>query len=182
MEQFRPGPDHGHHTTGDSIMEQFKPVPDFDNYDIGNYGTVWNTRTNKIQARSLTQHEDLKVTLVNEEGRITFSVRVLVAEAFVDPEDDKSNTVIVLDNDRTNVVYTNLAWRPRWFAWKYSRQCNHDKPEHYVSLPVLNLERNIRYSSIVDCGMKEGLLFDDIWRSINTGDRIYPTGSVYGFA
>ena len=154
-------------------------IPEFPFYTVSNDGIVWNTRYGQPQAHSYTQHGDPKVTLTNYDGRATLSVRVLVAEAFVPRPDDLSDTVILLNNDRTDLRAENLAWRPRWFAWNYAHQFKKDFPPHYHNIPVVNLETGQEYPSIIICGMLEGLLFDDIWRSTNTGDRIYPSGTNY---
>lgn len=154
-------------------------IPDFPFYTISEDGQVWNVRFGHPQQRSLTAHGDLKVTLTNYYTRMTFSVRVLVAEAFVEPPDDLSDTVIIKNNDRADLRSENLAWRPRWFAWQYSRQFKKDQPDYYHNVPIINTRTGAKYTCIVNCAVSEGLLFDDIWRSANLGDRIYPSGDTY---
>ena len=163
------------------MQEVFSVIPEFPMYQIGSMGTVWNRRTDSRQAVSRTQQGDFKVGLVNDDDRFTLSVRVLVAEAFVDRPDEFSDTVIVLNDDKSDVRADNLAWRPRWFAWKYNRQFKVPFPAHYTDLEVRNIDTGFVYKSIIDCGTSEGLLFDDVWQSINLGKPIYPTGAIYEF-
>jgi NUMOD4 motif len=169
------------------MHEVWQSIQGYPKYMISNYGNVFNERTNKVMATSKTLQGDLKVTMVNGTSRITRSIRVLVAEAFVPkPYIDggaeaslNCDTVIVLDNNKNHISADNLAWRPAWFAQKYNRQFKSMYPEYFYTREVLNVEDNIVYGSILECGVKEGLLFEDVVRSASTGDRIFPTGSSY---
>jgi hypothetical protein len=140
-------------------------------------------------AESTTRQGDLKVTLSKNGERVTRSVRVLVAEAFVAKpptvegfhKSSIPDTVIVLDNDKDNLIASNLAWRPAWFAWKYARQFQPSYRPEFYSKRVMNLSTRRTYSSILEAGVTEGLLFDDIFRSAVTGCHIYPTQTNYVF-
>lgn len=159
-------------------------IPGFPEYQVSPTGDVLNLRTGKFMALSKTMQGDLKVTIVNEEERVTRSIRVLVAEAYVDPPESgtPSDTVIVLNNNKTDIRPDNLAWRPEWFAQRYARQFKASYPDYYYNRPILNEKTNVRYSSILECCMKEGLLFDDVSRSCKVGGRIFPSGASYQFA
>jgi len=139
-------------------------------------------------AKSRTMQGDYKVTLVQYGVRLTRSIRVLVAEAFVDPPyfgpSDYGvfcDTVIMLDNNKENTFAPNLAWRPSWFAWKYSRQFVEDQPESYYIKRVSNVDNSKGYPSIIDAAIKDGLLFEDVWKSATMGTAVYPTGAHYIF-
>jgi hypothetical protein len=108
------------------------------------------------------------------------SVALLVAEAFVEPPDELCDNVILLDGDLQNVAASNLALRPRWFAWKYARQLRTDNSSfHLISIYSVSLDRY--YPSIFDCGTEHGLLFSDILRSGNVGTGVYPYGWRFEF-
>jgi hypothetical protein len=169
--------------------EEWIPIKGMGNYLINNYGSVYNRRLERLMSESRTMQGDYKVTLSEGGVRLTRSVRVLVAEHFVakptiSPGFHKSaipDTVIVLDNDKSNLYYRNLAWRPAWFAQKYSRQFKPVYPSEYYSKQILNLQTGEVYSSIIEAGIKEGVLFDDLLTSALQGVAIYPTRSVYCF-
>lgn len=154
-------------------------IPEFPNYEVSNYGLIFNLKTKETMSVSATNHGHLKVSLVNETGRHTRSVALLVASAFVAVPNPLCDQVILLDGDLRNVAADNLAWRPNWFSWRYTRQLREQGPRYYYTLPVLNVRTNVLYDSIYHAGIEDGLLFDDIWRSTYTGDSVYPTQGVF---
>jgi hypothetical protein len=172
------------------IEEEWLPIKDNPDYLISNYGRVYNSRQNQMMAESKTPQGDRKVTLSTNGDRVTRSIRVLVAEAFVAPPEmmpthhpsAHPDTVIMLDNDQDNVVVWNLAWRPRWFAHKYARQFKVHQPSYYYENIVINVDTIERYANIVAVGTTEGVLFDDVFRSITMGEVVYPTNSRFIFA
>lgn len=163
------------------MSEEWRPIPEFPHYQISNYGQVYNTRTQSVMRTSLNNYGHVKITLKSwrTSERFTRQVSLLVAEAFVEPPNWMCDSVIILDGDFSNVVATNLAWRPKWYAWKYTHQLKVQQPLHYRNLIIYNEDLDFHYNSIVDAGMIEGLLFDDIWRSTYTGAEIFPYGHVY---
>lgn len=170
------------------MEEEWKSIRDYPSYSISSFGEVLNHRTDKLMAKSKTMQGDYKVTLVDYNERVTRSIRVLVAEAFVDPpyfvtyqDEVHCDTVIILDNNKENIMVGNLAWRPSWFAWKYHRQFIEDQPEGYYTKRVDNVETGKGYPSIIDAGTKQGLLFEDLWRSATVGTEVYPSGHHYEF-
>ena len=156
------------------IDQMWEDIPEFPNYEISNWGLVYNKRRNSVMRSSLNTHGHVKISLVNWSGRHTRSVALLVAEAFVISPDPLCDTVVLLDGVLTNVMAENIAWRPKWYAWKYVRQLKTPQPIHYRNLAVVNVVTGDRYSSIIEAGMKEGLLFSDIWRSTYSGSLTYP--------
>lgn len=165
----------------ETVEEEWKDIPEFTNYLISNLGRIYNVRRDVFMATSLTPFGHVKITLKSEwDGfRYTRSVAQMVAEAFVEPPEPLCDHVAILDGDFTNVAAYNLVWRPYWFVYKYTRQLKVQQPLHFKNLPVCNVETGVVYDSIVEAGMLEGLLFEDIWRSTYTGAALYPDGSVF---
>jgi hypothetical protein len=162
------------------VIEVWKNIPEFPYYDISNLGNIWNRRRDKMMSVSLNNHGHVKITLMAPDRvRHTRSVAQLVADAFVDPPSLLCDHLIVLDGDFTNIRADNLSWRPQWFAWKYTRQLKEPQPNHYRNLPIENVVTGEVYDSVIDAGIKEGLLFNDIWRSTYSGDAIYPFGHIF---
>lgn len=162
-------------------MEEFwRPIPEFTNYDISNLGRIYNNKTRSIMSSSVNNHGHVKITLTDHQGRRhTRSVGLLVAEAFVEPPNLLCNQIIVLDGDLTNLRADNLAWRPTWFAWRYTRQLKERQPLHFRNLTVENIETGDVYENIVEAGITEGLLFTHIWESTYKAKPCFPNGSVF---
>lgn len=155
-------------------------IPEFPDYEIDASGQIYNSRTRQVMRTSLTNHGHTKITLMApDRSRHTRSVAVLVADAFVQPPNEFCDRVVVLDGNFANVAAHNLVWRPQWFAWKYTRQLKSDQPLHYQNLRVANVNDNVEYISIIQAGMAEGLLFDDVWRSTYSGAPIFPYGAIF---
>lgn len=159
---------------------EWRTINEFPDYEVSNKGDIYNSKQRMMMRISYTNFGNAKITLADQNGnRRTRSVTQLVGDAFVRPMNGLCDSLIVLDGDFSNMAAENLAWRPRWFAWKYTHQLKTPQPNHYRNLPVLDTKHDVEYDSIIVAGMTEGLLFDDIWRSTHTGAAIYPTGSVF---
>lgn len=165
----------------DVIDEVWVSIPDFEYYKVSSLGRIYNERFDHIMSVSYTNHGHAKITLLSPDlgERFTRSVANLVAEAFVEKPNSQCDEVILLDGDLSNVAAYNLAWRPRWYAWKYTHQMKTPQPRHYKNLGVMNVVTGERYSCVVEAGMAEGLLFELIWRSTYTRERLFPTGAAF---
>ncbi len=163
------------------IDEVWQTIPEFSNYQISNLGRVYNIKQGHIMSTSLTNHGHVKITLKSDwsSERFTRSVAQMVAEAFVEPPSLFCDTVIILDGNFSNVSASNLVWRPRWYTWKFTRQLKVHQPIYYKNLIVHNIVTDSYYESVMEAGMTEGLLFDDIWRSTYTGAALFPDGSIF---
>lgn len=161
--------------------EVWQQIPDFPAYSVSTWGRVCNNETDRIMSVSRTNFGHMKITLYDvTDSRRTMSVALLVAEAFVEPPDELSDNVILLDGDLQNVVASNLALRPRWFAWKYTRQLRINNPSFHL-IPIYNVSLGRFYPNIFDCGTEHGLLFSDILRSANAATGVYPYGWQFEF-
>lgn len=162
------------------MEEIWRPILEFTNYDISNLGRVYNNKARMMMSTSQNNHGHTKITLTDHRGvRHTRSVALLVAEAFVEAPNLLCDQVVVLDGDLTNLRADNLAWRPTWFAWKYTRQLKELQPLHFHNLMVENIETGDLYENVIQAGMTEGLLFQHIWESTYKAKPCFPTGSVF---
>lgn len=159
--------------------EEWSEIEGFPRYLISTEGRVFNKQTNRDMRVSLSNYGHPKISLLTDNGRYTRSVPFLVASAFLEPPNDLCDRVIHLNGDFEDYRAENLAWRPRWFVWKYTHQLKAVQPAYYRNLPVTNLKTGVTYENIVEAGMAEGLLFEQIWHSTYSGDPVYPYGSVW---
>lgn len=160
------------------MNDDWTQIKDFPNYAINKTGDIININTSRPVRQSRTQHGVVKVNLTRDGKQETRSVKVLVALTFVKGLTDEFDTPIHLDNNQDNNHYRNLAWRPRWFAWKYARQFV-DMSDIQLTGPILEVTTGIVYPNIVAAATKNGLLFVHIWRSIRNDESTFPNGLDY---
>lgn len=159
---------------------------EFPGYRISTLGQIINIRNDRLVRPSLTKDGTLKVNLYDQGIPKTRSVKVLVADAFIQrPRGHRFNTPIHKDGDHLNVRVDNLLWRPRPFAWKYHEQFNDIPERHTKRLSVVEVTEGIHYECVYDAAVDNGLLFRDIWKSsalYNLNDEYpttFPTGQVF---
>lgn len=167
--------------------EVWKTITDFPIYEISNYGRIHSLLRDMIMKPSKTREGHLKISLYSEwdNSRFTRSVALLVAREFVEIETThitdyhRPTSVIHKDGKFENVHASNLAWRPPWFVWKYTRQMRTIQPSRYYEVPVIEVGSGIRYDSIVEAGVELGMLFQDIWLSCLNGVPYIPNKYVF---
>lgn len=160
------------------MEEQWAQIKEFPNYSISSEGRVRNDDRGRIVKVSRTQQGASKVGLVHSKKQHTRAVNVLVAEAFVSGYSDIFNTPMHLDGDASNNRAENLVWRPRWFAWKYTRQF--ETVNEYNGLgPIKERSSGIVYIDIVSAGVLNGILFEEIAMSLSTKEATWPTWQIY---
>lgn len=158
-----------------SDHEKWRTIPDFPSYEISDWGNIYNRRRRRMMRISHTRRGHAKITLTNGLGlRHTRSVALLVAEAFVTPPNYLCDHVMILNGENSDVRASNLVWRPRGFTRRYFIQIHTHQSLNYKNLPVRNVQTGQEYSCIMDLGIQEGLLFDDIWRSTYSGNNVFP--------
>lgn len=159
--------------------EVSESIEGFPGYEISNHGRVYNLRNGREMVLSPTMNGDLTVGLTRGGHQYRFSVKGLVARAFVEGESDEFNTPTLLDGDKYNLYFKNIVWRPRWFAWKYTRQFSH--PEGwYQQGPIYEITDGVLYESFLDASVRNGILCSDIRQSIYHGEMmVFPTGQVF---
>jgi hypothetical protein len=164
----------------DTYVEVRKPIDGFPNYEITNCGRVFNTKTGREMVLSPTMNGDLTVGLTRYGRQHRFSVKCLVARNFVEGESNLFNTPILLDCDQRNLVANNILWRPRWFAWKYTRQF-HEQHNWYFFGPIADVETLIEYRNYIEVAVTFGLLCSDIMQSIYNQKSVFPTHQQFAY-
>jgi hypothetical protein len=166
---------------GTSMREHWKTIPGFSSYEVNQFGEIYRRDRDLLMKFSHTLAGHVKVSLIcdYDGARYTKGVAQIVAEAFVMRPTPLCTQVVMLDGNLDNIAAENLIWRPPSFAWLYVHQLKTLQPVHYKNLKIRNVDTGVVYNSVIEAGMTEGLLFDDIWRSTYSGARIFPFGMEY---
>ena len=155
------------------------PIEEFPNYEVSNDGIVANAETGRHLVTSKTQAGQIKVGLTDPKGvRRTRLVKHLVARAFVPGESDIYDTPINLDGDQSNNHFTNLVWRPRWFALQWARQntrvAEGGKPHYELPREVLDLDTGEIYPNVVEAAQHTGSAHSEIFISCQMQQITWP--------
>lgn len=165
--------------------EEWTIFNDFPKYEVSNAGVIINRYTEKEVRHSLTQAGQVKVGLVDTSGKQrTVLVKNLVARGFVEGRDEIFNTVISLDGDQTNVHYTNLVWRPRWFALQWARQQTRlqgGEKGYYFMHRVVDLDTGEYYDHPVDASRHTGDAPGEILVGCHNHERVWPSMHRYRY-
>lgn len=163
-------------------MDEFwRELSEFPMYAVSDHGRVMNLGTERVLQISLNNRGQTKVNLNVEGVKYTRAVSVLVAEEFVDGQDETYNTVMHLDLDRVNDRAVNLVWRPRWFVRRYFSQFP-PSPWFNTTRKVVDFNSGYVYLNMVEAALVNGLLLREIYRSLHDGRQVSPTGQIFGFA
>lgn len=169
------------------MREEWRQIPGFPTYEVSELGRVVDTNNDILIAISYTNQGAAKVNLRHGNRQVTRSVKRLVAEAFVHGETMAFDTPIHLDGDQENCSAQNLMWRPRYFAWHYTRQFNNFLDVYNMG-PILELSARGEvleaYSSIEEASVINGLLMHEIWEALHQLDprrKVFPTGQLFSF-
>ena len=92
-------------------MEEWCPIPDFPNYSVSNLGRIKNIITGKI-LRPCVKSGYYHVSLVNDTNKKSFKVHRLIAIAFIENLENKTD-VNHKDKNKLNNDLSNLEWMSR---------------------------------------------------------------------
>lgn len=169
------------------MIEKWEFIYGLDHYQISSIGRVRNVATDRILRTPKNVHGARTVTLRHDGESYGLSVKLLVARAFLprvhwyEQDEDAFDSVIQRDWDQDNCRVENLMWRPRWFVWHYTHQYHRVEDPTY-QVPVVNVDTNASYHTIVGAAMIEGLLMRDVYNSAGMGESIFPTGHSFVWA
>jgi hypothetical protein len=163
-------------------MEDEVVIEEFPDYVIRRDGMVFTAWKHVPRKPSRTQAGAVKITLFRNGLAYTKSLPLLVAKAHLynDFDPDIFDTPIHLDNDPMNNHVDNLAWRPRWFAVKYSRQYWQENYRN-ARTRIEDVDTGVIYDGFVEPCQKYGLLYHDIIESCTRGKSVFPTWKVFRF-
>lgn len=164
--------------------EIWVPVEGFSEYLVSNKGRIMNNWNESIKTPHVNQQSILSVKLHKEGREYRREVALLVAKAFVPKPKGKDSefifdTPINLNRDRSNNSAENLAWRPRWFAVKYHKECS----TFDINLQTLKVKNNEtkKKDTIKNFSEEYGILMIDIYLSCHNHHPVFPTKHTYSF-
>lgn len=158
----------------------YEIIPEFPSYLVSNRGYVVKEIGGPPLTMSPTQYGDLTVGLMKDNYQYRRSVKTLVARAFVAGETEVFDTPVLLDGNRNNLHFKNIAWRPRWHAIAYIKQF--DKQEDWWFLgPIMDMDTKQVYTNFIEAAISTGTLVSDIRNGYLNGTRVFPSGHTFYF-
>lgn len=89
--------------------EDWKAIEEFPDYMVSRFGQIYSKRTNCILQPLNNIDGYICYALTKDKKRKNVNANRLVAEAFI-PNPENKTTVIHIDGDYTNNIWTNLKW------------------------------------------------------------------------
>jgi hypothetical protein len=131
-----------------SRLDEFPP------YEVSDTGLVRNSETGLVLVPSSNGHGITKVTLRKDGETVTRTVPRLVGEEFVDGYEE-GDVIFHIDNDKSNAEWTNLLWKPRWFAQEWATQLKRTKPMREWAIKMMPTQTDIVkiYSDSLACAL-----------------------------
>jgi hypothetical protein len=162
-----------------SSDERWSEISDFPGYSVSDWGRVLNDRTG-FQIKVTRNTKELPIVGLMRNGtQHKRALPLLVARAYVPTirNHKEFDTPINLNGDRTDNHYTNLTWRPLWFARKYHAQFldNHET----IIDPVEDMETGEVYKNSMHAATVNGLLDIEIYMAMTNNTYVWPTGQIF---
>ena len=159
------------------MIETWEPIDDFGypGYSVSSDGRVRNDETDHILRTSVNRQGVVKVGLVEYPGwpQRTVSIARLVATFFLPPPPSPAyDTPVHLDGDFSNNRYTNLMWRPRWFAIRYHRQ--RSGPLYSFMNPIVCIDTDEVFEDCRQAAQHYGMLEESIFLDVTNQDGVWP--------
>lgn len=155
----------------------------FPGYKLSSLGEVRSEKNDKTLKLSSNQYGVVRIGLMkrDESKQVTLSLTRLVAIMFVKGKSPQFNTPINLNGDRSDNTAENLAWRPRWFAVKFFNQFEHSQ-EPLMATKIYDVETNKKYADSREAACDNGLLEEEVMRSVVNGSPCFPTWQIFARA
>lgn len=162
-----------------SKYERWSEIRDFPGYSVSDQGRVMNNKFERLVSLTMNSTGVVMVGLMQDRYQKKRSLPLLVADAFVprDPKKPAFDTVIHLDGRCDNNHYSNLKWRPLWFAREFKRQFT-SNPQIFTS-PVQDVETGEIFENSMHAAIMHGVLAIDVIRSAIENTYVWPTGQIF---
>lgn len=157
--------------------ERWSEISEFPGYEVSDRGKVLNSSTGRYIKPTVNTRNLYMVGLMKQARQHKRSLPLLVARAFVRRPKPEFDTPINLNGDRANNHYTNLAWRPLWFAREYTKQFIDD--HNTFDYPIEDIETGELYKNTMHASTTLGVLDKDICLSMMNNTYVWPTGQIF---
>jgi len=156
------------------MFEIWSQIRDFPEYEVSNTGIVRRVDNGQIIHTTVVSDGSIGVKLSRDGKQHQHLVRRLVADAFVIRENYHCDSVIHRDGDKTNCNRENLAWRPRWFCWKYARQFLGPVPHGWTDFPVRNRTTGQVFTNVMEASYTDATLCEEVYTSCISNRNAFP--------
>lgn len=166
------------------MQEEWRPIKEFPFYSASSEGRIRNDFTGHILSKRMNK-TGVYMSSLEDEGKFqrVRSVAKLVADTYLDPPpEDRFNTIIHLDADRSNCRADNLAWRPRPFAIKYHRRIAQGNPYSDEEARVLCKTTGEYFNDPYEAGVYFGLVPITIELDIINQRGVWPLFHLFEWA
>jgi hypothetical protein len=150
---------------------QWRRIQEFPRYSVSDQGQVRNDESERLLSTIRTRNGNVSVSLWNDNRQHGRSLPLIVATAFVPKPQPTFNTPIHLNSWLHDNRASNLAWRPLWFAQKFTQQFNKDLGD---AAPVKNITTGQIYDSVWDVVYEQGVLYNDVIKAIYHKTYVFP--------
>lgn len=161
------------------VEERWEIIQGFSRYAVSTHGRIKIVGHDQIRRINVNQRGMPMTFLIDDHGvRHTKLLPRLVAEHFIPQPDERFDTPINLNGDRSNCHVANLLWRPRPFAIRFNRQYNWDI-FHGDETRLLLLDTEEEFESVRQPVRRFGLVCTDVWANARTRSPVWPTQQRY---
>jgi hypothetical protein len=157
--------------------ERWSEISDFPGYEVSDWGRVLNSSTGRYIKPTVNTRKLYMVGLMKNAIQHKRSLPLLVARAYVRQPSPEYDTAVNLNGDRANNHYTNLVWRPLWFAREFAKQFIDD--HETVDVPIEDIETGEIYKNSMHASTTLGVLDKHIRLSMMCNTYVWPTGQIF---
>ena len=153
------------------MQERWLPISEFPGYSVSNMGNVFNDEAEHPIVVSLNQFGIPHVGLTKNGIQYRRGLAHLVAKTFIRNPNERFDTPINMNGDRTDCRVDNLAWRSRWFAIHFFREMATNM--QLIDEPIVDSEGR-HYKGSRHAAEYLGVLESDIFKSLEEGRPVPP--------
>lgn len=165
------------------MIEEWKDIKDYEGlYQVSNLGRVKTLKGNTIRIGTPTHENYLRLKLYKNGKYKNKNVHRLVAEAFIQNPDNKTQ-VNHIDEDKTNNVVSNLEWvtaKENLNHGTRNMRASLSKQKKVKVIDIANGEY-IVYNSLRDCLRKLDISQTQFYRYMN-GERKHVGGYIFEYS